>query len=215
MTPSFAAAVDPAFLRVLALLERLESDSKPTPEEERSQIREWIDTAEATLGQSEQWMLAKYAMVSWIDELLMETPWEGQGFWIENPLELHYFGHQLAFNLYYEKAKQAAALPQNRDALEVFYLCVVLGYRGLYRDPTSPRSMELMGELGLPHDIESWARQTAPALRLQHDRPALGGMLKPGHGAPPLEAKRNFVSYLLWGIILATANLATFAILFW
>jgi len=213
MTPKFAEAVDPVFLCSLDLLERLEGDTQPDPEAERAELRKWIDLAEARLGQSEQWLLAKYALVAWIDEILIMSRWTGQNYWTENNLELEYFGEKMAFDWYYEKARDATASPSTRDALEVYYLCVILGYRGLYRDTTTEKSIELVNKLGLPPDVDGWARQTAPALHLNADRPPIGGMMKLGAGAPPLEAKAHFVSYLLWAGILLTANVATIALL--
>src|SRR5690349_16160027 len=52
MTPNFAQAVDPIFLYVLALLDRISRDAKPKPQEERVRIRALIDEAEARLGSS-------------------------------------------------------------------------------------------------------------------------------------------------------------------
>ncbi len=69
MTPNFAQAVDPIFLYVLALLDRISRDTKPKPQEERARIRALIDEAEARLGSGTEWELAKYALVSWIDEM--------------------------------------------------------------------------------------------------------------------------------------------------
>ena len=75
MTPEFARAVDPVFLYVINLLERVGSDEAVSAPEERVRIRAELDRAEALLGQSRDWELAKYALVTWIDEVLIEAPW--------------------------------------------------------------------------------------------------------------------------------------------
>ena len=47
-----------------------------------------VDYAEAALGGGLEWELAKYALVSWIDEILVETPWSGRDWWSNNVLEV-------------------------------------------------------------------------------------------------------------------------------
>ena len=75
MTPEFAKAVDPVFLYVLNLLERINQGEPVSAEDERSEILKGLDRADAQLGHRDDWQLAKYALVSWIDEVLIEAPW--------------------------------------------------------------------------------------------------------------------------------------------
>jgi type VI secretion system protein ImpK len=174
MTPKFAQAIDPVMLHVLGLLERIGREEKPVPVDERLRIRALIDQAEALLGASEQWQLGKYALASWIDEMLVDAPWDGRDWWSNNVLEMELFSTRECYDRFYILAKEAGALA-NRDALEVFYICVVLGFRGLYRDPEFSQST--IQALGLPPDVESWARQAAMAVRLgqaRHSPPATG-----------------------------------------
>jgi type VI secretion system protein ImpK len=91
MTPRFALAVDPIFLHVLDLLERINRGEQPNPQEERLRIRTLIDQGEALLGASEQWELAKYAIVSWIDEMLVDAPWDGHEWWSNHVFEVEMF----------------------------------------------------------------------------------------------------------------------------
>ncbi|HEX3726221.1 MAG TPA: DotU family type IV/VI secretion system protein [Pirellulales bacterium] len=204
MTPKFSEAVDPIYLHVLGLLDRIAAGESPAPEEERLRIRAWIDQAEGRLGQGPDWQLARYALVAWIDELLIDVSWAGREWWNENALEVELFNTRLANEQFYLRAKEASHLP-GRDALEVFYVCVVLGFRGLYRDPmvaavlTEPR--------GLPADLESWAKQTSLAIRLGQGRPALNDGGTPGVGAPPLSGQSQVVWSSLVGAILAAFTL--------
>ena len=99
MTPNFAKAVDPRFVHVLKLLDRLqEQDRVHSPENERFSIINLIDRASATLGSGDEWNLAKYALVSWIDEMLLEIPWSGRDWWSNNVLEVEQFGTRLCHN---------------------------------------------------------------------------------------------------------------------
>jgi type VI secretion system protein ImpK len=186
MTPKFAQAVDPVILNVLALLDRIHRDEQPAPQNERLRVRALIDQAEALVGAAQEWKLAKYALVSWIDEMLVEAPWDGRDWWSNNVLEVELFSTRQCYDQFYVKAKEASTLPQ-RDALEVFYICVVLGFRGLYRDPEF--SSSTIQSLDLPPDVESWAKQAAMAVRLGQGRPSIRGQMRELRGAPPLQAR--------------------------
>ncbi len=204
MTPQFSEAVDPIFLHVLRLVEAIDRGEHPSAKDERLRIRGWIDQAEGMLGQGQEWQLAKYAIVAWIDDLLIEKDWEGREWWNENALEQELFGYRLAFTQFYLKAKEASTLPR-RDALEVFYVCVVLGFRGLYRDPVE--AIAEADRLELPHDLESWAKHTWTSIQFrQRFEPVTEAGTTPA-GAPALEGQSFFISYLLIGVMLAAVNL--------
>jgi type VI secretion system protein ImpK len=194
MTPAFSDAVDPVFLDVLGLMERIGRDEHPSPKEERLRIRGWLDQAESILGHGPDWQLAKYALVAWIDDMLIDAPWEGRGWWKENALEVEVFNTRLRHEQFYVKAQEASALPR-KDALEVFYVCVVLGFRGLYR---------------VPAELETWARSASMAIQLGQGRPPIGEVSVAGEGAPPLDGPFLLIWSTLAGVVLAafTAILA-------
>jgi type VI secretion system protein ImpK len=208
MTPRFSKAVDPIFLDVLSLLERIGKDENPSPKEERVRIRGWIDQAEGQLGQSPDWQLAKYALVSWIDDVLIDAPWQGRGWWKENALEVEIFNTRLRNEQFYMKAKEASSLP-NKDALEVFYVCVVLGFRGLYRDPAA--AAVLAEPRQLPLDLEAWAKQTSMAIQLGQGRPPITDASRPIEGAPPLEGPFTAI----WAGFLGVVLIACIVISLW
>ena len=200
MTPRFSKAVDPIFLHVLALLERIGRGEQPSSKEERLWIRGLIDQAEGQVGQGAEWQLAKYAMVAWIDDLLIEAPWEGRSWWKENALEVEIFNTRLRNEQFYVKAKEASSLTQ-KDALEVFYVGVVLGFRGLYRDPAAAAALAEPRQL--PPDLETWAKQTAMAIQLGQGRPPISDASQPIAGAPPLEGPQMAAWSAFLGVVLA------------
>jgi type VI secretion system protein ImpK len=209
MTPKFSKAVDPVFTNVLGLIERIENGENPSTKEERLRIRGWLDQAEGQLGHGEDWQLAKYALVAWIDDMLiLDAPWDGQAWWKENALEVEIFNTRLRHEQFYLKAREAASLP-HKDALEVFYLCVVLGFRGLYRDPAA--AAVLAEPRQLPPDLESWARQTGMAIQLGQGRPPISDSSEPIHGAPPLEGS----SMLVWSLFATLVLLVIDSIFLW
>jgi type VI secretion system protein ImpK len=210
MTPHFAAAVDPIFLHVLGLLERIGNNENPAPADERAVINNWLRHAEAQLGQKQDWELAKYGLVAWIDDVLIEAPWSGRSWWKENALEVETFNTRDRATLFYSRSQEAAKLTR-RDALEVFYVCVVLGFRGLYRDSASTF---LADQLGLPPNLEAWANQISKSIQLGQGRPSITESPRPGEGAPPLEGKYTLVGTALMGVALAAVAAVLWLVMF-
>jgi len=199
MTPNFALAVDPVFMYVLALLDRIGRAAKPVPQEERGRIRALIDEAGARLGSGTEWELAKYALISWIDEMLVDTFWDGREWWSNNVLEIELFNSRQCHEQFFLRAQQASTI-SGRDALEVFYVCVILGFRGLYHDVES--SAMVAESLHLPRDLNEWAKQTALAIRLGQGRDLLAAPGEEIHGAPPLRSRASVV----WPWLAATLS---------
>ncbi len=204
MTPEFAKAVDPVFLCVLDLLERISRDKMRNVEEERLRVRGCLDQAEAMLGQGSDWQVAKYGLVAWIDEVLIEAPWPDSVWWKENCLEWEEFNTLDRSEQFYLKAKEASAM-RRKDALEVFYIGVVLGFRGLYRDPN--RTEALHGALELPADLESWAKQTSMAIQLGRGIPPISDASEPIEGAPPLDGPFTLIWAAAAGVVLAVLTI--------
>jgi type VI secretion system protein ImpK len=203
MTPQFAQAVDPIFLAMLDLLEQIGQNQPVSPQNERYRLVAAVDYAEAAVGGGLEWELAKYALVSWIDELLVETPWPGRDWWSNNVLEVHYFNTRLCNERFYTKAQEASGQPR-RDALEVFYNCVILGFRGLYRDANLANS--LTASNGLPPDMLSWTKQTAMAIRLGQGRPPLPRPRREIRGVPPMGRRSAAVWSCAIAIMLLLVN---------
>ncbi len=199
MTPRFALAVDPIFLDVLDLLDRISSNEASAPEEESNRIQNRFREAEAQVGEIHGWELAKYALAAWIDDVLIEATWEGRNWWENNLLEFAYFKTRDRATEFFLKGKEAAELSR-RDFLEVFYVCVVLGFRGMYG---LSECQFLADQLQLPIDLASWTKQTARSIQLGHGRAHIAETLRPAAGAPPLEGKFRLVGAALMGIMLA------------
>lgn len=211
MTPNFAKAVDPIFVHVLRLLDRLQDqDRVHSAENERFLMLNLFDRVSATLGSGEEWNLSKYALVSWIDEMMLESPWDGRDWWSNNVLEVELFGTRLCHNQFYIRAKEASASSQ-RDALEVFYNCVVLGFRGIYGDPDMAAAWA--PHQNLPPDLETWASRMVMAIRLGQGRPKLSERRAEIAGAPPLRTR----SLLMWSwvvaLILIVCNIVAYVML--
>lgn len=76
----------------------------------------------------------RYALACWLDELFTRAP-EWADRWNERKLEVELYGTNDRAWKFWEQARLAEQAPAD-DALEVFYLCVRLGFRGsLGEDP--------------------------------------------------------------------------------
>jgi type VI secretion system protein ImpK len=75
---------------------------------------------------------ARYALACWLDEVFIaSSPWGPQ--WNERKLEVRLFGTNDRGEEFWRRAKDALALAEI-DQLEVYLLCVMLGFRGRLRD---------------------------------------------------------------------------------
>jgi type VI secretion system protein ImpK len=211
MTPKLANAVDPIFIYVLDMLGKIEANQPLSPQDERLRIRGLIDQAEAILGGGQEWELCKYSIASWIDEMLVDTAWNGQQWWANNVLEVELFNTRLCSERFFLKAQEAAAL-SNRDALEVFFVCVVLGFRGMYHDPATAEMLALPH--GLPGDIETWAKQASMSIRLGQGRPPLPQPAREVAGAAPLRARGQVVWPWVAALMLLAMNVVGFCVKF-
>ncbi|MCE9607505.1 MAG: DotU family type IV/VI secretion system protein [Planctomycetia bacterium] len=211
MTPKHSLAVDPVLLHMLGLLDRLAEGQSPNPLDERIRIRALLDQGEAIVGSGREWDLSKYALVSWIDEMLVETNWASREWWSNNVLEMDLFRSRLCSEQFFINAKESSTLAR-RDALEVYYVCVVLGFRGLYRDPAL--AAMLTQQHALPQNLATWAKQTALAIRLGQGRPTLAAAQRDINGAPPVKPKASVVWPWLFAGMLGAWNVIYFTLFF-
>lgn len=199
MNPNFASAVDPIFLKVLALMDRVERNEVTSPDWERQSLETVFRESESHQSDATGWNLAKYALAAWIDDLLISIPWSGRDWWESNSLEFALFRTRDRATKFFLKAKEASESPR-RDALEVFYLCVILGFRGLYK---LPEVAVIAGQLNLPMSIGAWTKNTAAAIQLRQGRSPIRETPQPPNGAAPLESRYSAVGAAVVSVILA------------
>lgn len=76
---------------------------------------------------------AKYAFCAAVDETVLASELSIRSYWERHPLQLAYFGEQLAGENFFAKLEALRAEGAARvQALEVFYLCLLLGFKGRY-----------------------------------------------------------------------------------
>ena len=78
-------------------------------------------------------MAAKYAFCAAVDEIILRSQFDIRGEWETRPLQLRIFGDQLAGEHFFERLEDLRARGSaHLQALEVFHMCLLLGFQGRY-----------------------------------------------------------------------------------
>lgn len=91
--------------------------------------------------------VSKFALASFVDETVLTNNFPLRNDWEKNPLQLEMFGEQLAGNKFFEKLN--AMLKQvdvTVDAVEIYYFCMLLGFRGRYAVYEQEKFLAIMQE---------------------------------------------------------------------
>jgi type VI secretion system protein ImpK len=103
----------------------------------RNQVKEFLvefkRSAKRLNADPEDYAAAKYAFCALVDETVLTSRLRIRDAWERMPLQLELFGEQLAGENYFarlEKLRQQGAA--RLQALEVFHLCLLLGFQGKY-----------------------------------------------------------------------------------
>ena len=76
---------------------------------------------------------AKYAFCSAVDEIILRSNYEVREAWETRPLQLRVFGDQLAGEHFFHRLEDLRAKGAvHLQALEVFHMCLLLGFQGRY-----------------------------------------------------------------------------------
>lgn len=77
--------------------------------------------------------VAKFALASFIDETVLTNNFPLKEEWEKYPIQLEHFGEQLAGNKFYDKLDaMLRQIDVTADAVEVYYVCMLLGFKGRY-----------------------------------------------------------------------------------
>jgi type VI secretion system protein ImpK len=124
---------------LLALLTRLKNTlTHPDPEGLRSRIIEAVKAFEKRayeLGVSpEVTRAARYVMCTVLDEAVLITPWGNQSTWRQHNLLITFHNEAHGGEKFFRLLNRLLQNPtQNRDLLELMYICLALGFQGRYR----------------------------------------------------------------------------------
>lgn len=148
---------------------------------------------------SDAYLGIRYALVCWLDELFCSDESWGPR-WTERKLEVELYGTNDRAWRFWQQARLAQARP-GVDALEAFYLCVTLGFRGQLSDR--------------PEELSAWLSAARVRLGNVHEPDWIGiTQLPPVTSVPPLTGRRQFERMLvsMWVALLALIPLSTFVL---
>ncbi len=133
MNDAFAHLVGPVLQFMIEFPRRLARGEDPPLDEVRGELLALLVEAEqrAPRELAGDFALAKYALIYWIDEVLINSGWSRALDWREHILEWDFYRERLGGEAFFDRAREAEALSRT-DPLEVFFLCVALGFQGKY-----------------------------------------------------------------------------------
>jgi type VI secretion system protein ImpK len=107
------------------------------PDEFSGNIQKFLDQFERAAKKNnfnaEDIFDAKYAFCAAIDEAVLSSKMNIRDVWERRPLQLVLFGDQLAGEHFFDKLEAARNGGANRiNALEVFHMCLLIGFKGRY-----------------------------------------------------------------------------------
>ncbi|HVI01867.1 MAG TPA: DotU family type IV/VI secretion system protein [Enhygromyxa sp.] len=73
-----------------------------------------------------------YAVVALADEIALHKGGSIRDFWMQRPLQLHYFNENLAGEGFFHRLNAVMSDPARVDVLRVFYTCLLLGFQGQF-----------------------------------------------------------------------------------
>jgi type VI secretion system protein ImpK len=92
---------------------------------------------------------AKYAFCAAVDELILRSQYSIRDDWARRPLQLVMFGDQLAGENFFVRLESLRARGSaHQQALEVFHMCLLLGFQGRYILEGSEKLNYLTARLG-------------------------------------------------------------------
>lgn len=96
-------------------------------------LTQFEKSARKVSASAEDVHLAKYAFCAFLDEVILTSDFAIRGEWEANPSQLRHFGEHLAGENFFMKLEEIRAQGAARvQLLEVFHLCLLLGFQGKY-----------------------------------------------------------------------------------
>jgi type VI secretion system protein ImpK len=89
--------------------------------------------------------VSKFALAAFVDETVLMNNFPMRDQWEKYALQLEYFGEQLAGNKFFEKLEaMLGQIDVTKDAVEVYYICMLLGFKGRYAVYEQEKLLEIM-----------------------------------------------------------------------
>lgn len=111
----------------------------------------------------------RYALAAYLDEMIQYAEWPGKAEWTRQPLQAILFSESKAGSTFFSRLQQVRK--RSKGALEVYYLCLVLGFQGEYRLGGAHELEELIDDLR-----RELTQGTSPKISVHGMRPEAVGL---------------------------------------
>lgn len=129
------------FQEVFTVIERMRSNRQPVTDANvfRHQVREAIKMADQEARKrgydGEEIKLAIFAVIAFLDESILNLRLPVFADWPRQPMQEEYFGHHVAGEIFFQHLQKLLTMNDSQslaDLLEMFQLCLLLGFMGRY-----------------------------------------------------------------------------------
>src|SRR3954452_15374487 len=137
-TQSLASCYENALtivLRLAALNQQSAANSQDFRASIRAALKAAMEQAKALGYSSESNQLAFFAVVSLLDESVLKLQSPAFADWAQRPMQEEMFGHNRAGEVFFDNLRTLLAKQDSQetaDCLEVYCLCMLLGFKGQY-----------------------------------------------------------------------------------
>ncbi len=145
---------DTASDSLILILQLRATNDYGDPEVLKNRISEMFDKFERDARMAaidnEKIHLAKFALIAFLDETIISSSWNQKDSWLSEPLQLKLFetfnaGEEFFDNL--NKLRQRTS--SNKDVLELFFLCLTLGFKGKYQLQSPENLRRIIDDLNM------------------------------------------------------------------
>jgi type VI secretion system protein ImpK len=123
-------------LNAIIQLRNLPRDAAVRADHLHARLRSYVDDMIArgkSAGMAESDIAdITYAIVGFADELAQKKPGQVRQYWEQRPLQLHYFGENVAGDGFFERLERILYDPSRVEPLAVYHMCLQFGFEGRY-----------------------------------------------------------------------------------
>ena len=133
-SPTLAELASDIILLVLSFRERSDAiEFDALSRGVQAMLEEFDRKAKALKIDPENIVMSKYALVAFVDETILRSQWAAKEQWADNPLQLQYFETYLAGEGFFENLEKLRARGEAaEEVIEIYYICLILGFEGKY-----------------------------------------------------------------------------------
>jgi len=136
-----------------------------------SMVEEMEQKAAADTELKKQFEDVRYPLIVFGDEVLITSGWSESGSWAGDRLEMYYFQTMVGGEKFYKDLDALRKRRVDPEVLGIFFLCIALGFRGIYFDDMDQlKSIQMELCNSLPQKLNSRMDDLFPEAYLKEAR---------------------------------------------